>query len=330
MRKYILRRLLYAVVILFFVYFIIYVLMRNLPMSFVEQKAMQLSSSPGAVYSYTEWVARLGSVYGLDKGIVPGFLEWWGNMLRGNFGDSWYYNMPVTAKFSQVIPDSIWLALTVMILQYAIYIPLGILAARKQYSMTDYVITVLAMIGISLPLFFVATIFKLVFAVHLGWFDLYGKVGRNFPFLTPWGQFWDIVHHYILPVFTATVVSIGGGMRMTRTNMLEVLQSDYIRTARAKGLPEGRVVFRHAFRNTLVILVTGLGGILPSLFAGFLTTEILFQIPGIGFTSYQAILQGDIPFTMFFLVFMAFLTLVGTLVSDILYAVADPRIRLAN
>jgi peptide/nickel transport system permease protein len=299
-------------------------------MSYVEQKAMQLAQSPGSQYSYGEWVDRLGAVYGLNKGIVPGFLSWWGNMLQGNFGDSWYYNMPVLQKFSQVIPDSMWLAFTVMILQYVIYIPLGILAARKQYSTTDYVITVLAMIGISLPLFFVITMFKLVFAVYLGWFDLYGKVGRNFPFLSPWGQFWDIVKHYILPVAAATLVSIGGGMRMTRTNMLEVLQSDYIRTARAKGLPERQVVYRHAFRNTLVILVTGLGSILPGLFSGFLTTEILFQIPGIGYTSYSAILQGDIPFTMFFLVFMSFLILMGTLISDILYAAADPRIRIAS
>ncbi|MDR0909933.1 MAG: ABC transporter permease [Spirochaetaceae bacterium] len=304
--------------------------MRNLPASYVEQKAMQLSSSPGALHSYHEWVALLASSYGLDKGIIPGFFSWWGNMLQGNFGDSWYYNMPVLQKFFAVIPDSLWLALFVMIFQYAIYIPLGILAARKQYKPSDYIITVLAMIGISLPLFFVATMFKLLFSVELGWFDLYGKVGRNYPFLSPWGQFWDIVQHYILPVSVATIVSIGGGMRMTRTNMLEVLQSDYIRTARAKGLPERYVVYRHAFRNTLVILVTGLGGILPGLFSGFLTTEILFQLPGIGYTSYMAILQGDIPFTMFFLVFMAFLTLIGTLISDILYAAADPRIRLSS
>jgi peptide/nickel transport system permease protein len=330
MRKYIVKRVIYAIFILFIVSFVIYALMRSLPMSYVEQKAMQLSSAPGSVYSYKQWVARLGATYGLNQGIVPGFFGWWGNMLRGNFGDSWYYNMPVLKKFLQVIPDSLWLAIVTMILQYAIYIPLGVLAAKNQYRPIDYIITVLAMIGISLPTFFVATMFKLLFSVKLGWFDLYGKVGRNFLSLSPIGQTFDIMKHYVLPVAVITIVSIGWGMRMTRTNMLEELHKDYVRTARAKGLPEGRVIWRHAFRNTLVIIVTGLAGVLPGLISGFMITEILFQLPGIGFTSYNAILQGDIPFTMFFLVFVAFLTLAGTLLSDILYAAADPRIRLAK
>jgi peptide/nickel transport system permease protein len=330
MRKYLVRRLLLALVILFFASFIIYFLMRSLPASYVERKAQQLSQSPGTLYTYQQWVDRLGAAYGLDRSIPIGFFVWWGQIFRGNFGDSWYYNMPVLNKFLQVIPDSIWLALVVTILQYAIYIPLGVLAARKQYKPSDYIITVLAMVGISLPLFFVATMFKLFFSVHLGWFELYGKVSRNFLTMTPLQQFFDVVHHYILPVTVATLVNIGYGMRMTRTNMLEVLSMDYIRTARAKGLPEGRVLWRHAFRNTLVIIVTGFAGILPGLFSGFMITEILFQLPGIGYTSYQAILQGDIPFTMFFLVFISFLTLVGTLLSDILYAAADPRIRLAK
>ena len=136
------------------------------------------------------------------------------------------------------------------------------------------------------------------------------------------------MRHFVLPVLTLTIVSIGFMMRYTRTNMLEVLNSDYIRTARAKGLSESRVINYHAFRNTLIPIVTLVGGTLPGLFSGAMITETLFQIPGIGWTSYQAMVSGDIPFSMFYMIFMAVLTLLGTLLSDILYAVVDPRVRV--
>ena len=134
--------------------------------------------------------------------------------------------------------------------------------------------------------------------------------------------------HMVLPVITLTIVSIGSLMRYTRTNMLEVLNSDYIRTARAKGLSESRVVNHHAFRNTLIPIVTLLGGTLPGLFSGAMITETLFQIPGIGYTSYQCVMQGDIPFVMFYMLFSAILILLGNLIADVLYAVVDPRVRV--
>jgi peptide/nickel transport system permease protein len=329
MRKYIFRRLLLAVIILFFVSFIIYLLMRSLPMSFIERMAREKSMAPGAVRSYEDWVAQLGAIYGMNMGIIPGFFNWLSNALRGNFGDSWYFNMPVLQKFTEVIGDSIYLNFSATLLEFCIAIPLGMLAARKQYSGADYAITVIALIGISLPTFFLATLLKLGFSIKLGWFELYGKVSRSYLTLSPFRQFLDVAHHYVLPICTLTIVSIGALMRYTRTNMLEVLHSDYIRTARAKGLPEGRVIHHHAFRNTLIPIITMLGGMLPALFSGALITETLFQIPGIGYTSYQAITQGDIPFAMFFMVFVSFLTLIGTLLSDILYAAVDPRVRIA-
>jgi peptide/nickel transport system permease protein len=158
--------------------------------------------------------------------------------------------------------------------------------------------------------------------------DLYGIVGRMHDQLSPMGKFLDIAQHMILPVVTLTIVSIGSLMRYTRTNMLEVLNSDYIRTARAKGLSENKVINVHAFRNTLIPIVTLLGGSLPGLFGGAMVTETLFQIPGIGYTSYQCITQGDIPFVMFYMLFMAVLILASNLLSDILYAVVDPRVRV--
>ena len=135
--------------------------------------------------------------------------------------------------------------------------------------------------------------------------------------------------HLVLPIVTLVFISIGPWMRYVRTNMLEVLNADYIRTARAKGLSEHKVIYYHAFRNTLIPLVTFIGGSLPGLFAGALITETLFAIPGIGFISYNAMVAGDIPFSMFYMTFLAILTLLGNLISDILYAVVDPRVRIA-
>ena len=134
--------------------------------------------------------------------------------------------------------------------------------------------------------------------------------------------------HFVLPAITITIISIGGLMRYTRTHMLEVLNADYIRTARAKGVPEKKVIGKHAFRNTLIPLVTTLGGSLPGLFSGALITETLFGIRGIGYASYNSMTQADIPFVMFYLSFISILTLLGNLISDLLYAAVDPRVRL--
>ena len=328
MRKYVVKRILLSVVILLCVTFIIYGLLRCLPSSYVENMAMQLSSKPGAK-SYDEWLTQLNASYGLDKGIVPGFFTWLGDAVRGQFGDSWKYTVPVTQKFGETIWLSFVMGLISFVLELVIAIPLGIIAATKQYSRADYAITTFSLIGISLPTFFFATLLKLFFSVKLGWFDLYGLVGRNYAQLSTWGQFWDKANHLVLPIVTLVIVSVGSLMRYTRTNMLEVLNADYIRTARAKGLSEHKVIYHHAFRNTLIPLVTIIGGSLPGLFSGALITETLFMIPGIGYTSYQAMISGDIPFAMFYMTFIAILTLAGNLLSDILYAVVDPRVRIA-
>ena len=295
MKKYIVKRLIISVFILIFVAFIIYVLMRSLPTSYLEQVARQKSMQPGSK-SFEEWMEQLSATYGMDKGIIPGFLAWAGRALRGDFGDSWRWTVPVTEKFK----DSVWISFTMggiaFILEILIAIPLGVIAATKQYTKTDYAITIIALACFSLPTFFFASLLKLLFCVKLGWFDLGGLIGRNYENLSA---------------------------------ALEVLNADYIRTARAKGLSESKVIYHHAFRNTLIPLVTMLGGSLPGLFAGALITETLYSIPGIGYVSYQSMVAGDIPFSMFYLVFMAVLTLIGNLISDILYAVVDPRVRIA-
>lgn len=329
MAKYTVKRLLYSALILFFVMFLIYVLMYNMPMGYIETKARELASRPGASKSYSEWLADLNAQYGMDKGIVQGYFTWLKSAVRGEWGESWSWTVPVTQKFHDTVWYSFALGLVSFILEILIAIPLGIAAARKQYSFTDYFTTVVSMICISMPTFFLATIFKYVFSVKLGWFELTGMQGRNYQYLSDFGKFLDVAKHFVLPAITITIISIGGLMRYTRTNMLEVLNADYIRTARAKGVPEKAVINKHAFRNTLIPLITTLGGSLPSLFSGALITETLFGIRGIGYASYYSMTQADIPFTMFYLAFISILTLLGNLISDLLYAVVDPRVRLS-
>ena len=328
MPKYILKRVLQSVLILLLVGLIIYGLLRCLPTSYIENMARQLSTQPGSK-SFDEWMQQLEASYGLDKGIVPGYLGWLKNAVRFEFGDSWVWTMPVLEKFEKTVGISFVMGAIAFILELLIAIPLGVIAATKQYSKTDYTISIVALAGISLPTFFFASLLKLLFSVKLGWFDLYGLTGRNFEQLSQWGQFLDKAHHLVLPIVTLVVISIGGLMRYTRTNMLEVLNADYIRTARAKGLNEGKVIYHHAFRNTLIPIVTIVGGSLPGLFSGALITETLFAIPGIGYASYHSMIGGDIPFSMFYLTFLSVLTLAGNLLSDILYAVVDPRVRIA-
>ena len=329
MAKYTVKRLLYSALILFFVMFLIYVLMYNMPMGFIETKARELASRPGASKSYSEWLADLNAQYGMDKGIVQGYFTWLKSAVRGEWGESWSWTVPVTQKFHDTVWYSFALGLVSFILEILIAIPLGIAAARKQYSFTDYFTTVVSMICISMPTFFLATILKYVFSVKLGWFELTGMQGRNYQYLSDFGKFLDVAKHFVLPAITITIISIGGLMRYTRTNMLEVLNADYIRTARAKGVPEKAVINKHAFRNTLIPLITTLGGSLPSLFSGALITETLFGIRGIGYASYYSMTQADIPFTMFYLAFISILTLLGNLISDLLYAVVDLRVRLS-
>ncbi len=328
MHKYILKRILISIIILFFVAFIIYTLMRCLPTSYIEAMARQRSQQPGSK-SFEEWMEQLSAMYNMNMGIVPGFFRWIVQMLHGNFGDSWLYTVPVVEKFQETVWLSFVMGAISFFFELIIAIPLGVIAATKQYSKTDYAISIFALAGISLPTFFFASLLKLVFSVHLGWFDLYGLVGRSYEQLSAMGQLMDKAHHLVLPIVTLVVISVGSLMRYTRTNMLEVLNADYIRTARAKGLSERKVIYRHAFRNTLIPLVTIVGGSLPGLFSGALITETLYGIPGIGLTSYNCMVGGDIPFSMFYLVFLAVLTLLGNLIADILYAVVDPRVRIA-
>lgn len=268
---------------------------------------------------------------GWDKfvAVLTGYFSWLSNMLRGDLGDSFLYQQPV----GKVIADHMWvsflISLVALIFQFAISIPLGITSATHQYSVADYTVTIVTMIGISLPSFFFAALLIKIFSSWLGWFPSFGLVSAD-SVTTGFGLALDMLHHLVLPMLVLVVLSIGGLMRYTRTNMLEVLNSDYIRTARSKGLSEKKVIYVHAFRNTMIPLMTLLAGILPSLFGGAMITEEVFAIDGIGRLAYKALQQGDIPFIMGYNMFLAVLTVIGTLFSDLMYAVVDPRVKLSK
>lgn len=328
MFKFIIKRLSLSALILFLVSIIFFAVVNNMPSDMFKVKAQEMSQKPGETRSYEEILKTLQKENGIEDNKVKGYFNWLKKTITLDFGDSWKWGVPVTQKFSEVIGTSFFLSLVAFILQTIIAVPLGILAARKQYSRLDYTVTVLSLLGISLPGFFFGTLLKYIFSVKLGWFDLFGAVGRNHNQLSFWGQVGDSLMHYILPVATLTIIGIGSLMRYTRTNMLEVMNSDYIRTARAKGLSENTVINKHAFRNTLIPLVTILGGSLPGLFGGAMITETVFQIPGIGYTAFESMKAGDIPFSMFYLMFSAVLVLLSMLITDILYAVVDPRVRV--
>ena len=329
MAKYIIKRILLAILILFGTSIIIYFLVRNMPADYIDnQTAAQVQQG----LLTQEDVQRMKELYGIGDssfgGLVKGYFEWLWNLLKGDLGISFIYGQPVAQVISKYMWISFGISFVALFFQIIISIPLGIYAATKQYGVADYTVTVLAMMGISLPSFFLGALLMRVFSIELGWLPLMGLRDAT-QILTGWPAFVDLCKHLVLPMITLVILSIGGMMRYTRTNMLEVLNADYIRTARAKGLSEHTVIYKHAFRNTLIPLVTIIGGSLPGLFSGALITETLFSIPGIGYISYQSMVAGDIPFTMFYLSFMAVLTLASNLLTDILYGVVDPRVRIS-
>jgi len=324
MRTFVIRRLLLSVIIIFGVSIIIYSIIRAMPVNYID------SVMRGNPLITPTRINEMKDLYGLNDGIVEGYIKWLGNAIQGNFGNSFISGQPVIQDIGDRMWISFWLSFISLIFELLIAVPLGVIAATKQYSRTDYTVTVFALIGISMPGFFFAIILQQIFAMGLGWLPLQGMIdARNHQFMTQFQQYLDYLVHFIMPITVLTLISVGGLMRYTRTNMLEVLNSDYIRTARAKGLSEKTVIYKHAFRNTLIPIVTILGGTLPSLFAGAMITESVFAIEGLGRAGLNAINQGDIPYIMAFNTFLAILTLLGTLMADITYAIVDPRVRLS-
>lgn len=320
MRQYIIRRILISILVLFGVSFLLYSIASLVPGDYVE------NITAGNPNISAEMKERMKEQYGIDKGLIEGYFSWLLNAIRLDFGTSFIYQKPVTEVIVKYLPITFSLAAMAMAFEILLAIPLGILAARKQYSKADYAIVTIALMGISLPSFFFAAILKRIFAVGLGVLPLSGMVDARAGY-EGFARIMDIGKHLIMPVTVFVITGVGGLLRYTRTNMLEVLNADYVRTARAKGVPERIVIGKHAFRNTMIPIVTLIGGMIPGLFSGAVITEGIFALEGLGQIALGAVTSGDIPFLMGFNMFLAVLTLLGTLVSDILYAVVDPRVR---
>ncbi len=328
MLKYIAKRLAYALLILLGVSMIIYFLIRLMPVDFIQSKIDAISQTSTVDQAMVDAMYKQ---YGLGdnsfKGILNGYFGWLTAMLQGDLGTSFKYGIPVAQKIGMHMGISFIISLIATVFEFMIAIPLGITAATHQYSIRDYVVTILVMIGISLPSFFFGNVLKSWLSIDLGLFPPSGLTDAS-QSLTGFAKFLDQAWHCVIPVTTVVILSIGARMRMTRTNMLEVMNSDYIRTARAKGLKESVVINKHAFRNTLIPLVTSMAGLIPSLFSGAIITEQVFDLPGIGNIALQAMQQGDIPFIMGYNMFLAVLSVLGILLADLAYAWVDPRVKL--
>lgn len=308
---------------------IIYFLIRLMPVDFIQDKINAMNQ--GGATLPQETIDNMYAMYGIGDntfmGILGGYFNWLGKLACLDLGESWIKVQPVADVIKDHMGVSFAVSLIATFFEFMIAIPLGITAATHQYSLRDYIVTIFVMIGISLPSFYFGQMLKDVFAYKLHWFPSSGTIegagSQTGIELLP--QYFS---HFFLPILTIVILSIGGRMRMTRTNMLEVLSSDYIRTARAKGLGETKVIYKHAFRNTLIPLVTSLAGLLPSLFSGAIITEQVFGLQGIGNVALDAMNRGDIPFIMGYNMFLALLSVLGVLLADLMYAAVDPRVKL--
>lgn len=320
MVQFILRRLLQTIPMLIGITILLFLVFSLMPADFIDLQYANVRISE-------ERLEAIKEKHGLNDPLPIRYVRWVTNMLRGDFGDSSQFKKPVTEVMNDYIWNSFRLAVVAQFLAILIAVPIGIYSAINQYSFFDMFFTVFALMGISIPAFFFGLLLQKVISVDMGWLPLSGMRTAGST-LTGFAAFIDLVRHMILPLTVLTLISVGGLMRYTRTSMLEVIRQDYIRTARAKGLSENKVIYKHAFRNAMIPLITLLGFMLPGLFAGAMLTETIFAWPGIGRVALQSIFQRDYFFLMAFNVLMAVLTLLGNLIADILYAAADPRIRL--
>lgn len=314
MQKYILRRLLLSIPLLIgitLVSFFIMTLAPGDPMSILMDPKIK-----------PEDMRRIKHNLGLDKPIYVQYGKWLFCFLKGDLGNSFIDGRKVTTIILERIPNTFILMFSSFLLTIILAIPLGVFQAVKQYSFGDYLLTILSFIGISIPIFWLGLMLILLFSLKLSILPSAGMytIGMEFSLI-------DRLKHLILPTLCLTVGSIASWSRYQRSSMLEVLRQDYIRTARAKGLSEGKVIYKHALKNALIPIITLLGLSLPDLFGGAFITETIFAWPGMGRLGIQAIFQRDYPVIMGTLLVSSVLIILGNLFADIIYAYIDPRIR---
>jgi peptide/nickel transport system permease protein len=271
---------------------------------------------------------RLRELYGLDKPLHVQYWDWLKRVAVLDFGLSFSPDRrPVWDKIRERIGVTVGLNLLAMLIILTVAIPIGVLAACKPHSWFDRATTLFVFFGFAMPTFWLALLLILFFGVYLDWLPISGLTSLNFRQFTFWQQVQDLAAHLILPVLVSAFGGLAGMSRYMRGNMLEVIRQDFITTARAKGLPERTVIFKHALRNALLPVITILGLSVPGLIGGSVIFESIFAIPGMGQLFYGAVMSRDYPLVMGELVIGAVLTLMGNLLADVGYALVDPRIR---
>jgi peptide/nickel transport system permease protein len=260
--------------------------------------------------------------YGLNDPIHEQYFKWLGNMAKGDFGTSLVRKgTPVSEMVINRLPNTLLLMVVSTLLAIVISIPFGIMSATRPYSKLDYSVTITSFLGLATPNFWLGLILIMFMSVNLGWFPTGGTHTLNEPF-----SIWDRLHHLILPAFVLATADMAGLTRYTRTSMLEVIQQDYMRTARAKGFRESKVIYKHGLRNGLIPVITIFGLMLPTFIGGAVIVEQVFAWPGIGKLFFDSAFQRDYPVIMALTVISAVFVVIGNLLADILYAVFDPRI----
>lgn len=289
---------------------------------------MQTTLNPGASAVARE---RLEKIYGLDQPIHVQYAQWLGRMAKLDFGRSMSGDgRPVWDKIRERLPLTFGMNVASLLLTLLIAVPIGVWAAWRQGGVFDRVSTVVVFLGFAMPSFWLALLLMLLLGIVWPVLPISGLTSLGFDKLSPWGKAVDLARHLALPVFLYTFGSLAGLSRFMRTSMLEVLRQDYILTARAKGLPARVVIFRHALRNALLPVITILGLSVPGLIGGSVIIESIFALPGLGQLFYQAVMSRDYPLIMGSLVLGAVLTLLGNILADVGYGLADPRVRKAS
>ncbi|MFU2158534.1 ABC transporter permease [Caldisericum sp. AR60] len=320
MRNYLIRRVLQMIPLFLGVALITFAVL-----SLVGDPFAQMAINPRIK---PEDIARLRHAWGFDLPWYLRFFKWFWSMITGNWGVSIFAGgKPVTELVARAITYTLRFSLASLILAFVVGVPIGIYSALHQYTFFDYFFTFFAFFGMSMPTFWFGFILMMIFGLKLGWLPLGGVMTPGIETAPLFARILDQAKYMVLPVIVLSLFSMGSWMRYARSSMLEVIRQDYVRTARAKGLPERTVIFKHALRNALIPIITLLGLSLPGIISGATITETVFSIPGMGRLTVDAMLSNDYPVAMVCLLLESSLLIVGNLIADLLYAVVDPRIR---
>ena len=321
MTKYIIKRLLLSIPVLFGITIITFAMIHLTPGG-----PTALQSNMNAKIS-ADSVAKLRALYDLDKPLPVQYAKWLWRVVRLDFGESFNDNRPVVDKILERIPNTLLLNVLSLLVIFIIAVPVGVYSAVKQNGMFDKVSSIATFLGYSIPTFWLALLLMQFFGLYLGVLPISGMRSPDAERFPVYLQYFDRLWHLILPVFVSAFGGLASISRYTKSSMLEVIRQDYIRTARAKGLSENKVIFKHAFRNALLPIVTILGLSLPGLIGGGFIFETIFAWPGMGRLAYEASFSFDYTVIMGVVIFAAILTLLGNIIADITYALVDPRIR---